>query len=51
MAFPHQCAILVGGLGTRLGSLTEQTPKPLLPVDGKPFLGWVLRELLRFGYR
>ena len=49
MASPRQCAILVGGLGTRLGSLTEQTPKPLLPVDGKPFLSWVLRELLRFG--
>lgn len=46
---PRQCAILVGGLGTRLGSLTAQTPKPLLDCGGRPFLAWVLRELVRFG--
>jgi D-glycero-D-manno-heptose 1,7-bisphosphate phosphatase len=46
---PRQCAILVGGLGTRLGSLTADTPKPLLDCGGRPFLAWVLRELVRFG--
>lgn len=45
----RQAAILVGGLGTRLGALTAATPKPLLPVGGRPFLGWLLRELSRFG--
>jgi len=45
----RQCAILVGGLGTRLGSLTAETPKPLLDCGGRPFLAWVLRELSRFG--
>ena len=45
----RQAAILVGGLGTRLGALTADTPKPLLPVAGKPFLAWLLRELSRFG--
>src|SRR5580658_3777770 len=49
MAAPHQCAILVGGSGTRLGSLTSETPKPLLDCGGRPFLAWVLRELSRFG--
>ena len=44
-----QAAILVGGLGTRLGALTEQLPKPLLPVGDRPFLGWLLREFVRFG--
>jgi histidinol-phosphate phosphatase family protein len=46
---PRQCAILVGGLGTRLGALTAETPKPLLNCGGRPFLAWVLRELVRFG--
>jgi D,D-heptose 1,7-bisphosphate phosphatase len=44
-----QCAILAGGLGTRLGSLTDATPKPLLTRAGRPFLVWLLRELSRFG--
>ena len=45
----RQCAILVGGLGTRLGALTANTPKPLLPCGDRPFLAWLLREFLRFG--
>ncbi len=44
-----QCAVLVGGLGTRLGALTETTPKPILPCGDRPFLGWLLREFVRFG--
>lgn len=49
MSLPRQCAILAGGLGTRLGTLTADTPKPLLDVGGRPFLAWLLRELSRFG--
>lgn len=45
----RQCAVLVGGLGTRLGALTETTPKPLLIRGERPFLAWLLRELCRFG--
>ena len=45
----RQCAILAGGLGTRLGSLTESVPKPLLERGGRPFLAWLTRELCRFG--
>jgi D,D-heptose 1,7-bisphosphate phosphatase len=45
----RQCAVLVGGLGTRLGALTADTPKPLLPCGDRPFLGWLLREFVRFG--
>lgn len=45
----RQCAILVGGLGTRLGALTATTPKPLLPIGDRPFLAWLMREFVRFG--
>lgn len=45
----RQCAILAGGLGTRLGAITAHTPKPVLPVGGRPFLGWLMREVSRFG--
>ena len=45
-----QCVILVGGLGTRLGALTRTTPKPLLPVDGKPFLDHLIQRAVRFGF-
>ncbi len=38
----RQCAILVGGAGTRLGDIARDLPKPLLPVAGRPFLEWLL---------
>jgi NDP-sugar pyrophosphorylase family protein len=42
----QQVVILAGGLGTRLGELSRQTPKPVIPVAGKPYLEWQI-ELLR----
>ena len=44
-----QAVCLVGGRGTRLGSLTDRTPKPLLPVGGRPFLDYIVHEARRFG--
>ena len=41
-----QAVILAGGLGTRLRPLTEQLPKVMVPVNGKPFLLHLL-ELLK----
>ena len=46
-----QAAILCGGIGSRLGELTARTPKPLLPVDGVPFLDVLLFELGRHGVK
>ncbi|MDA0742715.1 MAG: HAD-IIIA family hydrolase [Proteobacteria bacterium] len=44
-----QAAILCGGLGSRLGALTAETPKPLLPVNGTPFLQLLIQEVSRYG--
>lgn len=45
-----QCVILLGGLGTRLGDLTRETPKPLLPVGGRPFVDVLVSEAVRRGF-
>src|SRR5438105_15137616 len=37
--------ILAAGLGTRLRPHTLTTPKPLLPVRGRPILDWTLAAL------
>lgn len=47
---PTQAVILVGGLGTRLGELTKAYPKPLLPVNGRPFLDLLVWHLARQGF-
>ncbi|MBC7638073.1 MAG: NTP transferase domain-containing protein, partial [Acetobacteraceae bacterium] len=45
----RQCAILAGGLATRLGAISAGTPKPALPIGGRPFLAWQMQEISRFG--
>ena len=45
----RQCAILAGGLATRLGDIAADTPKPVLEVARRPFIAWLMREMLRFG--
>jgi mannose-1-phosphate guanylyltransferase len=41
--------VLAAGLGTRLQPLTRTTPKPLLPVHGRPILGHTLLQLAAAG--
>ncbi len=40
-----QAVILAGGLGTRFRPLTLKTPKPMIPVLGKPYLEYQLQYL------
>ena len=44
-----QVVILAGGMGTRLRPLTLNTPKPMVPVLGKPYLHYQLDYLRRQG--
>ena len=49
---PHQikrAILMVGGEGTRLRPLTENTPKPMLPIGGKPILERIVRHISSFG--
>ncbi|SBW01505.1 Mannose-1-phosphate guanylyltransferase (fragment) [uncultured Alphaproteobacteria bacterium] len=49
--FPEQCVVLVGGRGSRLGTLTDELPKPLMPVAGRPFLFHLLDRLAIYPFR
>ena len=45
-----KAVVLVGGLGTRLRPLTEQVPKPLVPLAGEPLMDRILRRLAAHGF-
>ena len=42
--------LMAGGLGSRLRPLTELTPKPLLPIGGRPLLEITIGNLARQGF-
>jgi D-glycero-D-manno-heptose 1,7-bisphosphate phosphatase len=45
-----QAVLLIGGRGSRLGSLAKTRPKPLLEVAGRPFVQHLIHNLRRFGF-
>ncbi|MEM7511528.1 MAG: sugar phosphate nucleotidyltransferase [Bacteroidota bacterium] len=42
--------IMAGGLGSRLGDLSEGLPKPLIELSGKPILEHSILHLKKFGF-
>ena len=44
-----QAILLAGGLGTRLRSVVSDRPKPMALIEGRPFMEYVVRGLVRHG--
>ncbi len=50
-ARPNSALIMAGGRGTRLASLTDNLPKPMIRVAGRPILERLILRLVGFGFR
>ena len=48
---PNPVLLMAGGEGRRLRPLTEETPKPMLQVGGKPMLERILEQCVEAGFR
>lgn len=46
---PNVALVLAGGRGTRLGNLTSDLPKPMIPVAGRPILERIVTHLVGYG--
>lgn len=47
---PYPVVLMAGGKGMRLRPLTENTPKPMLDVGGRPILETIVRRLAESGF-
>jgi mannose-1-phosphate guanylyltransferase len=45
----RQAVVLVGGEGSRLRPITSRVPKPAAPLLGRPFISYILENLVRHG--
>ena len=45
----HKIVVLCGGKGKRLGQLTEEKPKPLVPLAGKPIIHHIVDNYSKKG--
>ena len=43
--------ILAGGWGTRLGTETEEIPKPMVQIGNKPILWHIMKIYSHYGYK
>jgi dTDP-glucose pyrophosphorylase len=48
---PLRAVVMAGGYGTRLRPLTEELPKPMLPVGTRPLLELIVEQLKQAGIR
>lgn len=50
-SFPNHIVLMAGGKGQRLKPLTDNCPKPMLKVNGKPILEIILRRCIDAGFK
>ena len=43
--------ILAGGLGTRLSEYTRFIPKPMISINGRPLLYYIMKNYAKYGYK
>ena len=49
--YSNTVVLMVGGLGSRLKPLTDNTPKPLLKVGNKPLLEIIVANFVKYGFK
>ena len=42
--------ILAGGLGTRLSELTKTIPKPMVKINGRPIISYIIQHYAKYGF-
>ena len=50
-AFPNPVFLMAGGFGKRLRPYTDDCPKPLLEIGGKPILQTIIENFVKSGFR
>jgi NDP-sugar pyrophosphorylase family protein len=51
---PHKlppCVVMAGGIGSRLGSITKSTPKPVIKINSRPYIIYLLDWLTKSGFK
>ena len=43
--------ILAGGLGTRISEYTKSIPKPMIPLNGKPIIYYIMKHFYNHGFK
>ena len=43
--------ILAGGYGTRISEYTKSTPKPMIKINSKPLLTYIMKHFYNYGYK
>ena len=47
---PNQAIILAGGIGARIYPLSNSTPKPMIDINGYPFIYYLVEKLEKDGF-
>ena len=43
--------LLAGGFGTRMSEYTKTIPKPMININGKPLLLYIMKHYAKYGYK